>query len=83
MGFGSGNGLTKALKKLEQGSGKVYGIDISEQVVSHQVSIKDKMLLCDWVLEQDSWGYYSCRLRNVTPSRKHGVFYEAIILIHH
>ena len=66
VGFGSGNGLTKALKKLEQGSGKVYGIDISEQVVSHQVGL-----------------LYSCQLRNVTPSRKHGVLYEAITLIHH
>lgn len=37
VGFGSGHGLTNALKKLEQGSGKVYGIDISEQVVSHHV----------------------------------------------
>jgi len=34
VGFGSGGGLTNALKKVEQGSGKVYGIDISEQVVS-------------------------------------------------
>ena len=37
VGFGSGLGLTNTLKKLEQGRGKVYGIDISEQVVSHQV----------------------------------------------
>ena len=42
VGFGSGEGLTNALKKVEQGSGKVYGIDISEQVVSRQVREHDE-----------------------------------------
>ena len=42
VGFGSGGGLTNALKKVEQGNGKVYGIDISEQVVSCQVREYDE-----------------------------------------
>lgn len=35
VGFGPGVGLNAALKKLQHGSGKVYGIDISEQMVEH------------------------------------------------
>lgn len=42
VGFGSGGGLTSALKEVEQGNGKVYGIDISEQVVSCQVREHDE-----------------------------------------
>lgn len=42
VGFGSGGGLTSALKKVEQDNGKVYGIDISEQVVSCQVREHDE-----------------------------------------
>ena len=34
LGFGPGVGLSAALKKVEHSSGKVYGIDISEQIVS-------------------------------------------------
>ena len=33
VGFGPGAGLSAALKKVEHGNGKVYGIDISEQMV--------------------------------------------------
>ena len=32
LGFGAGIGLNAALKKVEHSSGKVYGIDISEQI---------------------------------------------------
>lgn len=43
VGFGSGGGLqTSALKKVEQDNGKVYDIDISEQVVSCQVREHDE-----------------------------------------
>jgi len=35
VGFGPGVGLSAALKKVEHGSGKVHGIDISEQMVNH------------------------------------------------
>lgn len=38
MGFGPGVGLPIALRKVQQGNGKVYGIDISEQVVSNQLN---------------------------------------------
>ena len=34
IGFGPGIGLNAALEKVEHSSGKVYGIDISEQIVS-------------------------------------------------
>ena len=34
VGFGPGAGLEAALKKVEHGSGKVHGVDISEQMVS-------------------------------------------------
>ena len=34
VGFGPGVGLNAALKKIQHGSGKVYGIDISEQMVN-------------------------------------------------
>ena len=34
IGFGPGIGLYAALEKVEHSSGKVYGIDISEQIVS-------------------------------------------------
>ena len=33
VGFGPGAGLDAALKKVEHGSGKVHGVDISEQMV--------------------------------------------------
>ena len=33
VGFGTGFGISAALKKVEHGNGKVYGIDISEQMV--------------------------------------------------
>ena len=45
VGFGPGVGLPIALKKVEQGSGKVYGIDISEQVVSCQVRGQDESIV--------------------------------------
>lgn len=38
VGFGPGVGLSAALKKVENGSGKVHGIDISEQMVSIEQS---------------------------------------------
>ena len=34
IGFGPGIGLNAALERVEHSSGKVYGIDISEQIVS-------------------------------------------------
>lgn len=34
VGFGTGCGISAALKKVEHGNGKVYGIDISEQMVT-------------------------------------------------
>lgn len=34
VGFGPGAGLNACLKKVEHCSGKVYGIDISELIVS-------------------------------------------------
>ncbi|XP_074627576.1 putative methyltransferase YdaC [Acropora palmata] len=34
VGFGSGIGIRAALKKMENGHGRVYGVDISEQMVT-------------------------------------------------
>ena len=39
VGFGPGAGLNAALKNLEHCSGKVYGIDISELIVSITVRL--------------------------------------------
>ena len=39
VGFGPGAGLNTALKNLEHCSGKVYGIDISELIVSISVRL--------------------------------------------
>jgi len=33
VGFGPGIGISAALKRVEHGSGRVYGVDISEQMV--------------------------------------------------
>ena len=33
VGFGTGIGIKAALKKVENGHGRVYGVDISEQMV--------------------------------------------------
>lgn len=33
VGFGPGAGLSAALKKVENGDSKVFGVDISEQMV--------------------------------------------------
>ena len=38
VGFGPGAGLEAALKKVELGSGKVHGVDISEQMVIIKLS---------------------------------------------
>ena len=34
VGFGPGVGLEVALRKVEDGSGKVYGLEISQQMVT-------------------------------------------------
>ena len=34
VGFGPGIGISAALKRVEHGFGRVYGVDISEQMVS-------------------------------------------------
>ena len=38
VGFGAGAGLEATLKKVEHGSGKVHGVDISEQMVIIKLS---------------------------------------------
>ena len=58
VGFGTGVGIRAALKKVENGHGRVYGVDISEQMVrphkimfsfsNHNVTKSRGYTQCDW-----------------------------------